>query len=237
MGCKDMLAHAWGLVWVIVSNGVWLCTTLGYAAYTFSVGAMAVWAPSYLQRRFGVALQDADLMFGLVAVITGLLGTIGGGLLLDIAVRVLNKELNEASLLLTVVLMTLAWPCCWMAFRVESYHSFLALIALGQLLAFGTTTPVNGVLLWSVPSSARTLSMALAVLGMHILGDVPSPVIVGAMFEVWGDRPEVVMQGVASIIGVGIFFWGWGYVIARRHNAEKARHSVTDAHVPLLHSV
>jgi len=42
--------------------------------------------------------------------IAGLLGTIGGGLLLDIAVRVLNKELNEASLLLTVVLMTLAWP-------------------------------------------------------------------------------------------------------------------------------
>ena len=35
-------AHACGLIWAIVSNGVWLCTTLGYAGYTFSVGALAV---------------------------------------------------------------------------------------------------------------------------------------------------------------------------------------------------
>ena len=35
-----------------------------------------------------------------------------------------------------------------------------------------------------VAPSARTLSMALSVLAMHLLGDVPSPVVVGAMFEV-----------------------------------------------------
>ena len=57
-------AHAWDMVWAILGNGVWLCTTLGYAGYTFSIGAMAVWAPTFLQRRFGVGLEDADLMFG-----------------------------------------------------------------------------------------------------------------------------------------------------------------------------
>ena len=30
------------------------------------------WAPSYLQRRFGVGLEEADLMFGAVAVLTGM---------------------------------------------------------------------------------------------------------------------------------------------------------------------
>ena len=39
--CMQMCTDAWRLVWDILSNGVWLCTTLGYAGYTFSVGAMA----------------------------------------------------------------------------------------------------------------------------------------------------------------------------------------------------
>jgi len=158
---------AWQLVWSISSNGVWLCTTLGYAAYTFSIGAMAVWAPSYLQRRFAVPLEEADIMFGAVAVVTGLLGTIGGGLLLDVGVKVLKKETQEASLLLTVGLMSAAWPCTYMAFGAADYSTFLVLMFVGQLFAFATTSPVNGVLLWCVPSSARTLSMALSVLGKH----------------------------------------------------------------------
>ena len=46
-------------------------------------------------------------------------------------------------------------------------------------VAFATTSPLNGVLLWCVKPEQRVLSMALAVVLMHILGDVPSPVIVG----------------------------------------------------------
>ena len=74
---EDGCAHAARLVWSIVSNRVWLCATLGYAGYTFSIGAMAVWGPAFLQRRFGVALEEADVWFGATAVVTGLLGTIG----------------------------------------------------------------------------------------------------------------------------------------------------------------
>jgi hypothetical protein len=34
--------------------------------------------------------------------------------------------------------------------------------------------------------------------------------------QAMGDRPVEVMVSVANIIGSAIFFWGWGYVIARR---------------------
>ena len=67
-----IFAHAWELVLDVVSNGTWLCTTLGYAGYTFSVGAIAVWVPSFLQQPpFGIALERADLLFGSIAVVTG----------------------------------------------------------------------------------------------------------------------------------------------------------------------
>ena len=31
-----------------------------------------------------------------------------------------------------------------------------------------------------------------------------------------GDRPEEVMEMVANTIVSAIFFWGWGYVLAKR---------------------
>jgi hypothetical protein len=51
------------LIWEVASNGVWVCTTLGYAGYTFSIGGLAVWAPSYLQvlvhEAFKVLVREA----------------------------------------------------------------------------------------------------------------------------------------------------------------------------------
>jgi hypothetical protein len=73
---------------------------------------------------------------------------------------------------------------------------------------------------------------------MHLLGDVPSPVVVGAMFEAMGDRPDEVMRLLSGIIGVAIFFWGWGYVMARRRNCRALSLSLSlsfsDSEIPLL---
>ena len=56
-------ARASSLIWEVASNGVWVCTTLGYAGYTFSIGGLAVWAPSYLQvlvsEAFKVLVREA----------------------------------------------------------------------------------------------------------------------------------------------------------------------------------
>lgn len=75
---------------------------------------------------------------------------------------------------------------------------------------------------------------------MHLLGDVPSPVVVGAMFEAMGDRPDEVMRILSGIIGVAIFFWGWGYLLARHRNRQSLSLSLSlsfsDSQIPLLDS-
>ena len=168
----------------------------------------------------------------------GLLGTLGGGLLLDICTRVFGLETIEASLLLTVVLMIAAWPICFVAFTTTNFSIFVSCMFVGQLFAFATTSPVNGVLLWCVPSTTRTLSMALSVLAMHLLGDVPSPVVVGAMFEAMPDHPSRVMQIVASLMGVAVLFWTLAWLLARRQNARRRaaeqENDVEGTGVPLL---
>ena len=167
-----------------------------------------------------------------------MLGTLGGGLLLDICTRVFGLETIEASLLLTVVLMIAAWPICFVAFTTTNFSIFVSCMFVGQLFAFATTSPVNGVLLWCVPSTTRTLSMALSVLAMHLLGDVPSPVVVGAMFEAMPSHPSRVMQIVASLMGVAVLFWALAWHLARTQNARRRaaeqENDVEGAGVPLL---
>ena len=152
-------------------------------------------------------LDDADLAFGSVAVFTGLFGTISGGFILDLVTRVLGRDAMSNSLLVSATLVTLAWPCCFLAFSATEYRKFIYFMIVGQFLAFATTSPVNGVLLWCVPAEVRTLSMALSVVGIHVLGDVPSPVVVGAMLERFQDE-AFVMQLVSCWIGWCIVCWG-----------------------------
>eukprot|EP00285_Hemiselmis_virescens_P001589 CAMPEP_0173413688 /NCGR_PEP_ID=MMETSP1356-20130122/82603_1 /TAXON_ID=77927 ORGANISM="Hemiselmis virescens, Strain PCC157" /NCGR_SAMPLE_ID=MMETSP1356 /ASSEMBLY_ACC=CAM_ASM_000847 /LENGTH=101 /DNA_ID=CAMNT_0014375753 /DNA_START=30 /DNA_END=331 /DNA_ORIENTATION=- len=95
----------------------------------------------------------------------------------------------SSSLLVTVILTAFAWPLCIATFNVpNTTQSFFAYLAVAQFFAFATTSPLNGVILWCVEPEQRTLSMALAVVGMHLLGDVPSPILVGAMLENLPDK-------------------------------------------------
>ena len=40
---------------------------------------------------------------------------------------------------------------------------------------------MNAVLLWSVPPGVRPLAMSLSVVATHLLGDVPSPPLLGLL--------------------------------------------------------
>ncbi|KAJ1471855.1 major facilitator superfamily domain-containing protein [Baffinella frigidus] len=235
---------AWETVWVVVKEPVWVCAVLGYGAFTFSIGAAAVWGPSFLQRVYHMRLQDADLVFGGLAVVTGLAGTMLGGVALDLTTRLMGGDVMSAALLSATVLCFMCWPLTLLAFWVEDWSWFLLLMGVGQILAFATLTPVNGVLLWAVPPAARSISIALAVVGMHLIGDVPSPIVVGALFET-SLSPNIVMVLVMTWIGWAVFFWGLAFCLTRRrlfiqtqYAVAQARHKywVDGTDSPLLHS-
>src|SRR5204862_64901 len=64
-----------------------LLPVLGYAAYTFAIGALAFWTPSFLERARGIPKAQATVQFGAIVVVTGFLGTYGGGWLGDRLLR------------------------------------------------------------------------------------------------------------------------------------------------------
>ncbi len=52
----------------------------GYVAYTFALGAFAFWGPTFLEKEHHFSTLAANRFFGLTLVVTGLVGTLLGGL-------------------------------------------------------------------------------------------------------------------------------------------------------------
>jgi MFS family permease len=82
----------------LLRNRLYVLTVLGYAAYTFAVGGLSFIVPLYLNRERGLSLASADLMLGVITLVTGIVGTFGGFLGDALARRVRQAYLYVRSL-------------------------------------------------------------------------------------------------------------------------------------------
>src|SRR5256884_4118254 len=60
---------------------------IGYAAYTFALGGLGFWMPTFLERVRAVPAVEATTGLGAILVVTGFLGTFAGGWLGDYFLR------------------------------------------------------------------------------------------------------------------------------------------------------
>merc|ERR1719231_39654 len=97
----------------------YVCLAMGYACYTFTIGGFSVFAPQFLQYTYDMQQDRANLIFGGITALTGLVGTASGGYLLE---RIKSGEAAtpvEATALSTVM-MVVSLPLCFCAFLVDS---------------------------------------------------------------------------------------------------------------------
>ncbi|WLT30866.1 MFS transporter [Geothrix sp. PMB-07] len=156
-------------------NRIWLACTASYVAYTFAMGALSMWGPTLLQRRFAVSTAKAGLVFGALAVITGILGTFLGGWLTDRW----QKRWPDAGVGISGLTLLAATPMVALALGAGSLGAVYALFFAGMLLLFVNTSPVNALTVSCLPASVRATGVGLNVLLIHLLGDAISPELVG----------------------------------------------------------
>eukprot|EP00879_Flechtneria_rotunda_P017725 GHRR01018581.1.p1 GENE.GHRR01018581.1~~GHRR01018581.1.p1 ORF type:complete len:498 (+),score=156.86 GHRR01018581.1:326-1819(+) len=161
----------------VASHSVWLHMCSAYILYTAVLGVYAFWGPKAGKLMYDMAGESADLVFGGVTVITGVFGSLGGGLLLD----KLGSTLANANLicglsnLVGLVFVLLSFLVA------RSFAVFIALFAIGELALFMMQAPVGAIGMWSVPAALRPLAISMVTVSIHLLGDVPSPPLVGAL--------------------------------------------------------
>ncbi|ESQ46184.1 hypothetical protein EUTSA_v10000128mg [Eutrema salsugineum] len=186
---------------------VFVVNVLGYVSYNFVIGAYSYWGPKAGYNIY--KMRNADMIFGAVTIICGIVGTLSGGFILD---RVTATIPNAFKLLSGATFLGAIF--CFTAFTLKSLYGFIALFALGELLVFATQAPVNYVCLHCVKPSLRPLSMAISTVGIHIFGDVPSSPLVGILqdhIESW-RKTALILSSIlflaAAIWFIGIFING-----------------------------
>ncbi len=165
---------------VILKNRIWIAATVSYMAYTFAMGALSAWSPAMMQLRFTIDESKAGMIFGALAVVMGILGTFAGGKATDL----LQRRWLNAGLWISGLSLLGAAPAVLLALGASNLPMAVGLYAVGMLLLFINTSPVNAVIVSCLPASVRASGVALNVFFIHLLGDALSPWWVGRQADV-----------------------------------------------------
>jgi sugar phosphate permease len=187
----------------LLRNRPYVLTILGYAAYTFALGGLAFWMPAFLERVRGISRSEATVSFGAIVVITGFVGTFIGGWLGDYCA----KYSKRAYLWISAIATLVAAPFAWFALTAASPTLYLVCMVIAQLMMFLSTGPINATIVNLVKPTERASANALGVFTIHVLGDVPSPWLIGKVSDIFSLSQAVKIVPVAILISAGI--WGW----------------------------
>jgi MFS family permease len=168
---------------------------LGYCAGTFAVGGFAFWAPTFLYRRYAMPLDKANFMFGALTVVGGAIGTALGGWLGDRWTRAavakrgatspadVDDAFVIANLRVCALSAALATPAAIACFLSPTPTVFFVCVFVCELGLFLSMSPINAVILRSVPAALRAGAMALSIFAIHLLGDLWSPPLTGLLAD------------------------------------------------------
>ncbi|HXA35061.1 MAG TPA: MFS transporter [Steroidobacteraceae bacterium] len=206
----NMGKDTWAAYGRLMHNKAYALTVLAYAAYTFALGGLAFWMPAFLERVRGVPRSEATVSFGTIVVITGFLGTFMGGWLGDYCA----KYSRQAYLWLSAIATFVAAPCVWLALTTPSHTLYLTWMVAAQLCLFLSTGPINAAIVNLVSATERATAIALSVFAIHVLGDVPSPFLIGALSDA-----SSLAQAV-KIVPFAVLISGCVWVLAARAQAR-----------------
>lgn len=213
------MRFSWRDYGVLRRNRSYIANALGMAMMTFALGGLALWMPTYLHRVKGMTLAEANLWIGPLTVVAGLVGTLTGGWLAD---RLLRRT-PAAYFLVAGVGMLWATPFTLVALLAQEPTVYLVATFLAECGLFLNTGPCNAILVNVVHPAMRSTAFAINIFLIHMLGDIWSPIAIGALADAAGNNLTAGMLLTVVAIGVSgvCFLRGMRYL---EHDQQAALH-------------
>ncbi len=155
--------------------------------YTFAVGGLAFWMPTYFVEVRGLSLEVASRNFGLVLVLAGFAGTLIGGRGGD----ALARRRADGHFLLTGAAFVASLPFTLLAILHPSPAIFWPAMFVTLLLVFINNGPLSAAMANVLPAEMRGRGFAINTMAIHVLGDAPSPLLIGIAKDHVGLRAPV----------------------------------------------
>jgi len=170
--------------------------TASQILFTFAMGGLATWMPTFYVRERDLALGTASTTFGVLLLAAGFIGTVAGGELckrLDGRVRSVEFTVSGVGLVLSLLFTAGAVLAPQPAVFWPSTFATL-------LLLFLNIGPLNAAMANVLPADLRARGFALSTMSIHLLGDAASPWLIGALSDRVGLTAPVL--GCGLLLGV-----------------------------------
>jgi len=196
----------------------YLFTNLGYAALTFAIGGMAFWMPRYLETIKGISLEESNRLTGGIVAAAGLLGTLAGGFAGDLLMR----RTRRAYMLFSGLGVLVAIPFAWIAIASPDRGTFSLCFAVAIFFLFLNTGPLNAVIISVSPVRLRSMAVAANIVIIHILGDAPSPYLIGWVSDRSSLQHGILLAVAAMLVSGILLLAGSRYLPGDLDRAAKA---------------
>jgi multidrug resistance protein len=193
----------------LARNPAFLTSTLGMAAMTFSLGGIQVWMPQFLYSERHYTLEAANLMFGMIIVVDGIVAALAGGWLGDYLLR----RMKGSYYFVSAVSMALGVPVMIVALFVQG-RVMIPAIAVAAFFLLFNTAPLNAAVINSVDAHIRATAIAVNIFIIHILGDVPSPTMMGWVADRGSLQKAFILPVIAMGVSAAILFYGMKFAPA-----------------------
>ena len=203
------LKKLYRLTFVLLKNPAFLTATLGMAFMTYSLGGIQVWMPQFLSTERHYTLESANLMFGIIVVIDGILAALAGGWLGDF----LLPKMKSSYYFVSAVSMALGVPVMIVALFSRG-SMMIPAIGMAAFFLLLNTAPLNAAVINSVGAHVRATAIAINIFIIHILGDVPSPTMMGWVADRRSLQAAFVLPVIAMGISSAILFYGMKFAPA-----------------------
>jgi MFS transporter, Spinster family, sphingosine-1-phosphate transporter len=182
----------------------YLVNTAAQTVYTFSMGGLAYWMPTYFTSERGLSLENANYLFGICLVLAGFVGTIVGGYVGDH----LSVRFRGAHFVFSGVTLALSLPFTLLAVLAARPAIFWSGMFITLLLLFLNTGPLNAAMTNVLPPELRARGFALYTVAIHLLGDALSPTLIGVASDAIGLRLPVLVTGLLLVLSGLILLLG-----------------------------
>lgn len=179
----------WSEVRLCLSRPLFVWNALGYAGYSGGLIGFSTFGPAF---AMGLGYFNTEYMasitFGGVIAVAGLVGTPIGGVILDRGLDEANVDADhvgrqpaEVASRYSCLINLVGTLIVSGVVLVKPKLLFIGLLGVGATFLFVSTAAMNLACMESVPPANRSFAMGFATMLMHAFGDVPSPVIIGAL--------------------------------------------------------
>jgi MFS family permease len=161
------------------SNRTLLLTALSSGLSAFVGYAMLVWPPQYLSRVQGMSLQEIGFYYAVVTGFTSAVGTFGAGWLVD----KFGRRNPRAYAYVPAAAFAISLPFYFGFLFAPNWQTSLAFLAVPSLMNNMYLAPALAVVQNAVRPGQRTVSGALLLFVLNLIGLGGGPVYVGMVSD------------------------------------------------------